>query len=117
MPFQSGRTQAVPKHYLVAAHFELLEGSFEELLAEARRVASDSIRDESGCSRYDVLELTHKEGMLYELFNDQTDHELHKKTPHFVKFWERTAHLKVRWTVEHGCIRERNVFDMPSDRF
>ena len=107
----------MPNYYLVAANFELLEGSFEEFLAEAHAVADASIQEEPGCIRYDVLQRTRSEGMLYELFNRQTDHEMHKTTPHFLKFWERTAHMKVRWTVEHGSIHERNVFDMPSDRF
>ena len=66
--------------YLVVARFEVEEGSFVLLIEEAQKIASASLLDEAGCRRYEVLLPVGSErrGTLYEVYDDKSDHELHK---------------------------------------
>ncbi len=101
--------------YLVAAHFEVEEGSFDRFVEEAEKVARASVREESGCERYDVLVSAKGEpqGTLYEVYAQKSDHESHKEMPYFVKFWTAIADLKVRWIVESGELGRQSEFTTP----
>ena len=101
--------------YLVAAHFEVEEGSFDCFIEEASKVAQASVREEPGCERYDVLVQPDRErrGTLYEVYSQKSDHEAHKEMPYFADFWTAIADLKVRWIVEFGELNRQNEFTTP----
>ena len=103
------------KKYLVAAHFEVEEGSFERFVEEAEKVAHASVREEPGCERYDVLVSRSggPQGTLYEIYAQKSDHDAHKKMPYFLNFWIAIADLRVKWVVEHGELSLRNEFTSP----
>jgi (4S)-4-hydroxy-5-phosphonooxypentane-2,3-dione isomerase len=54
--------------------------------------AAASVRDEPGCSRFDVVELEGDEHRfaLYEIYNDAAAFEAHKQTEHFAA-WRKVA--------------------------
>ena len=101
--------------YLVAAHFEVEEGSFDRFVEEAEKVAHASVHEEPGCERYDVLVSPKGEpqGTLYEVYGQKSDHEAHKEMPYFVDFWTAIADLKVRWIVELGELGRQSEFTTP----
>jgi len=101
--------------YLVAAHFEVEEGSFEKFAEEVEKVASTSLREEPGCERYDVLvsRKGNPQGTLYEVYTKKSDHDAHKTMPYYVNFWAAIADLKVRWIIDVGELSRRNEFMSP----
>ena len=64
----------------------------EEFLAAIRANAEASVRDEPGCSRFDVVEVEGGAGryVLYELYDDAEAFEAHRRTPHF-RAWREVA--------------------------
>jgi quinol monooxygenase YgiN len=64
----------------------------EEFLAAISANAQDSVRDEAGCSRFEVSEVEGGGGrfVLYELYADADAFEAHKRTPHF-RAWREVA--------------------------
>jgi (4S)-4-hydroxy-5-phosphonooxypentane-2,3-dione isomerase len=54
--------------------------------------AAASVRDEPGCSRFDVVELDGNEHRfaLYEIYDDAAAFEAHKQTQHFAA-WRKVA--------------------------
>ena len=101
--------------YLVAAHFEVQEGSFDRFVEEAEKVAQTSVQEEPGCERYDVLvsAMGEPQGTLYEVYAQKSDHEAHKETPYFVDFWTAIADLKVRWIIDSGTLGRQSDFTTP----
>ena len=102
-------------NYLVAAHFEIEEGSFAKFVEEAEKVARASLHAEPGCERYDVLVSPSgkAQGTLYEVYAQKSDHEAHTEMPYFVDFWTAIADLKVIWIVEFGELDRQSEFTSP----
>lgn len=80
---------ARPLRFAVTVEFELNGGFRGRFLELVRENAAVSMRDEPGCSRFDVL--TPRGGdadrvLLYEVYDDRTAFEAHLKTAHFHAF-------------------------------
>ncbi len=101
--------------YLVAAHFEVVSGSFTDFVEEVKKVAQASVQFEPGCERYDAFVAANGEprGMVYEVYSAKADHEAHQETDHFARFWQATADHKVKWVVDFGEISRQSEFIVP----
>ena len=64
----------------------------DEFLAAITTNAQASVRDEPGCSRFDVSAVEGDENrfVLYELYDDAEAFEAHKRAPHFAA-WRQVA--------------------------
>jgi (4S)-4-hydroxy-5-phosphonooxypentane-2,3-dione isomerase len=81
--------------YVIIVEFRLVPGSLEKFLRLIEDNANASVRDEPGCTRFDVLTPA-GEGdkiVLYEIYDDRAAFEAHLRTPHFARFNEATAAL------------------------
>lgn len=101
--------------YLVVAHFEVQDGSFDRFIKEAAIVAESSLREELGCERYDVLVHSggKRNGTLYEVYAQKSDHDAHREKPYFQNFWTAISDMKVQWVVEFGELDRQNEFTTP----
>ncbi len=78
----------------------------EDFLTAIIANAAESVRDEPGCHRFDVIAVEGEENrfVLYELYDDAEAFEAHKRAPHFAA-WRRvadrvlTSQLNTRGTV------------------
>ncbi len=87
---QSGR------RFVVLVEFRLKPGAREAFLEAVLANAAASVRDEPGCSRFDVLTdhgETRDSVVLYEIYENPEAFEAHRRTPHFAAFDEATAGL------------------------
>ena len=81
--------------FVIVVDFKIRAGqmpAFRKLIDENARA---SVRDESGCSRFDVC-ADRKDPdriLLYELYDDRAAFHAHLKTPHFAVFNEKSAPL------------------------
>jgi autoinducer 2-degrading protein len=64
----------------------------EEFLQAIRTNAGASVRDEPGCLRFDVLELTEDKNrfVLYEVYEDEAAIALHRSSAHYTH-WRAAA--------------------------
>jgi quinol monooxygenase YgiN len=87
--------------FVILVDFRIKPGqmaAFRRLIDENARV---SVRDEKGCSRFDVC-ADRKDPdriLLYEVYDDRAAFDLHLKTPHFATFNEASAPLVTDKTV------------------
>jgi quinol monooxygenase YgiN len=81
--------------FVIVVDFTVKPGqmaAFRKLMDENARA---SVRDEQGCSRFDVC-LDRKKAdhiLLYEIYDDRAAFDLHLKTKHFAVFNEASAPL------------------------
>jgi autoinducer 2-degrading protein len=78
--------------YVVTVRFDLLPEHARAFRAPVLENAATSLRDETGCHRFDVC--FSDEGtqcFLYELYTDRTAFEEHLRSGHFLRFDEGTA--------------------------
>lgn len=74
--------------YAIIVDFRLKPG----MRAAFRRLidinARQSMRDEAGCRRFDVLEPTGEDDriLLYEIYDDRAAFAVHLESPHFARF-------------------------------
>jgi quinol monooxygenase YgiN len=87
--------------FVIVVDFKIKPGR----MAEFRRLIDDnaraSVRDEPGCSRFDVC-ANRKDAdrvLLYEIYDDRAAFDAHLKTRHFAIFNETSAVLVVDKTV------------------
>ncbi|MBA3520809.1 MAG: antibiotic biosynthesis monooxygenase [Rhizobiales bacterium] len=97
--------------FAITVDFELAEGAREEFLKLVKANAAASVRDEPGCSRFDVLTPRGVGGggdrvFLYEIYDDRTAFEAHLRTPHFADFDSATRPLVRRKTVVEFDVSE-----------
>jgi quinol monooxygenase YgiN len=87
--------------FVIVVDFTVRPGqmaAFRKLMDENARA---SVRDEQGCSRFDVC-LDRKNGdhiLLYEIYDDRASFDLHLKTKHFAVFNEASAPLVAEKSV------------------
>jgi quinol monooxygenase YgiN len=81
--------------FVIIVEFRLVPGAQRELLALLADNATASVRDEPGCSRFDVLTPAGERDLvvLYEIYDDRAAFEAHLRTPHFARFNEASASL------------------------
>jgi quinol monooxygenase YgiN len=87
--------------FVIVVDFRIKPGqmaAFRKLMDENARA---SVRDEPGCSRFDVC-ADRKDAdriLLYEIYDDRAAFDAHLKTRHFAVFNETSAPLVVEKTV------------------
>jgi quinol monooxygenase YgiN len=87
--------------FVILVDFRVKPGqmtAFRRLIDENARV---SVRDEKGCSRFDVCADRKNPNriLLYEVYDDRAAFDLHLKTPHFAIFNEASAPFVADKTV------------------
>jgi (4S)-4-hydroxy-5-phosphonooxypentane-2,3-dione isomerase len=81
--------------FVIVVDFKIHAGqmqAFRKLIDDNARA---SVRDEPGCSRFDVC-ADRKDPdriVLYEIYDDRAAFDAHLKTPHFAAFNEKSAPL------------------------
>ncbi len=95
--------------FIIVVDFRIKPGqiaAFRTLIDDNARA---SVRDEKGCSRFDVC-ADRKDAsriLLYEIYDDRAAFDLHLKTPHFAVFNEKSAPLVAEKIVtEHDLVCE-----------
>lgn len=87
--------------FVIVVDFKIKPGqmtAFRQLMDENARA---SVRDEPGCSRFDVC-ADRKDAnrvLLYEIYDDRAAFDAHLKTRHFAVFNETSAPLVAEKTV------------------
>ncbi|MBO6508518.1 MAG: antibiotic biosynthesis monooxygenase [Roseibium sp.] len=89
--------------YAVTVLFKIKEGRQDEFLPLMIKNARLSLKDEPGCSRFDVCTDPARpdEVFLYEIYDDAAAFQVHLKTPHFLSFDKQVAGMiadKTVWT-------------------
>jgi quinol monooxygenase YgiN len=89
--------------FAITVAFQLEQGAFADFCRLVRENATESVRREEGCLRFDVLtpvDPTAETGVtLYEIYTDRTAFELHLASDHFKIFDERSRPLVKTKTV------------------
>jgi len=74
--------------YVITVDFYLHAGTLEPFLRLIKENARQSVADEPGCDRFDVL--IEKDApdhiVLYEIYQDRAAFDLHVKSRHFAQF-------------------------------
>jgi quinol monooxygenase YgiN len=87
--------------FVIVVDFRIKPGR----MADFRRLIDDnaraSVRDEPGCSRFDVCADRKDPNriLLYEIYDDRAAFDAHLKTPHFASFNAASAALVAEKTV------------------
>ena len=87
---------------VILAEFALHPGCEPEFRRLVLENAAASVRDEPGCSLFEVLTPEGGPGdviVLYEIYADAAAFDAHLATPHFARFNHATAPLVARKTV------------------
>jgi quinol monooxygenase YgiN len=90
------------RRLVILAEFELHAGAEPEFRRLVLENAAASVRDEPGCSLFEVLTPEGGPGqaiVLYEIYDDAAAFDAHLATPHFARFNAATAPLVARKTV------------------
>lgn len=72
--------------FVVTVTFETAPEDAAAFLTRVRQQAADSLRDESGCHRFDVCTGAKGRVFLYEIYTDAAALRAHLKTAHFKAF-------------------------------
>ncbi|PVB60561.1 putative quinol monooxygenase [Labrenzia sp. 011] len=74
--------------FAVTVVFEIHDGQFETFMPLMVANAQASVKQEPGCSRFDVCTDPDRPGevFLYELYDDEAAFKAHLETPHFAEF-------------------------------
>ncbi|MDF2621650.1 MAG: antibiotic biosynthesis monooxygenase [Xanthobacteraceae bacterium] len=81
--------------HVIWVEFDLLDDVRAQFMELVRANAAISVRDEPGCSRFDVLEAPDGAGpvALYEIYDDEAAFRVHLASAHFKEFDARSAPL------------------------
>src|SRR5262245_36011600 len=81
--------------FVILVDFHLKPGTLSDFRRLIDENARASCREEPGCRRFDVLEPAGERDriVLYEIYDDRTAFEAHRKTRHFARFNEASAAL------------------------
>lgn len=81
--------------FAVTVSIRLHEGAAEAFMPLMERNARQSLKDESGCTRFDICSDPKRpeDIFLYELYDTPEAFQLHLKTPHFLEFDRETASM------------------------
>lgn len=89
--------------YVITVDIRVAEGKMAAFMPLIAENAKRSLADEDGCRHFDILvPLDNKDGdrlMLYEIYDDETAFEAHRKTEHYRVFQQAArpmiAELKI----------------------
>ena len=78
--------------YIINASIRIKEGHREPFIEAMLDDARDSVKDEPGCLRFDLIQDGGDPNKiwLYEVYKDEAAFEAHLQTPHFIK-WRDTV--------------------------
>jgi autoinducer 2-degrading protein len=78
--------------YVVVVEFEIDPAAWDRFKTLMLENAQASVRDEPGCSRFDVCAPTDgtPKVVLYEIYDDEAAFQAHLRTPHYESFAEAT---------------------------
>ena len=78
--------------FVLVVSLRVKPGKDRQFLAAIEANAAASLRDESGCRRFDVLRdnADPHHYLLYELYEDEAAFQAHRSMPHF-PVWRRAA--------------------------
>jgi quinol monooxygenase YgiN len=79
--------------YVIIVDFQLKPGTRSKFRQLIDLNAKESCRNETGCRRFDVLEVDGEAEriLLYEIYDDRAAFEAHVKTAHYAKFNSASA--------------------------
>jgi autoinducer 2-degrading protein len=88
--------------FVVWAQLRVRADGLERFVTAIQDLAHRSLRDENGCSQYDVVQLDPAARIfgVYEVYDDATAFEHHQSSPHF-RAWSAV----VDELVEEGGVR------------
>lgn len=88
--------------YVITVTFELREDARDAFLARVMQQARDSLGNEPGCRRFDVLTSPERpaEVFLYEIYDDRSAFDLHLASSHFRSFDAAVAPMIVAKSVQ-----------------
>ena len=83
--------------YVIIAPIQIKEGHKEQFIQAIIEDAKGSVNDEPGCLRFDVIQDAGDENRiwLYEVYQDEAAFQAHTQAPHFIKFRDATADIRV----------------------
>lgn len=83
--------------YVIIAPIQIREGHKEQFMQAIIEDAKGSVNDEPGCLRFDVIQDAGDENRiwLYEVYQDEAAFQAHTQAPHFIKFRDATADIRV----------------------
>ena len=83
--------------YVIIAPIQIKPGCKEQFMEAIIPDAIGSVNDEPGCRRFDVIQDAGDENRiwLYEVYDDEDAFQAHTQAPHFIKFRDATAGIRV----------------------
>lgn len=89
--------------FAIIVEFTLEHGRTDQFHAEVLKNAKQSLDNEPGCRRFDVLvpEEPANRIVLYEIYDDEAAFQAHLQTPHFAAFDETVRD----WIAERSLTR------------
>ncbi len=83
--------------YVIIAPIQVKEGCKDQFMEAIIEDAKGSVNDEPGCLRFDVIQDSGDENRiwLYEVYQDEDAFHAHTQAPHFIKFRDATADIRV----------------------
>ncbi len=83
--------------YVIIAPIQIKEGCKDQFMEAIIEDAKGSVNDEPGCLRFDVIQDAGDENRiwLYEVYQDEDAFHAHTQAPHFIKFRDATADIRV----------------------
>ena len=98
--------------YVVIAPIEIKAGYKEQYVKELIDDARDSLKDEPGCLRFDIIQDAAEPNRiwLYEVFKDQAAFQAHTQTPQSMKFRDATKGLRVEGGLQGAGQGAANIW-------
>ena len=83
--------------YVIIAPIQIKEGAKDQFMEAITEDAKGSVNDEPGCVRFDVIQDAGDPNRiwLYEVYQDEAAFQAHTQAPHFIKFRDATADIRV----------------------
>jgi (4S)-4-hydroxy-5-phosphonooxypentane-2,3-dione isomerase len=94
--------------YVVTVEFVIKPEQVEAFAPLMAANAAASVRDESGCSQFDVCWEGRPVCFLYEIYDDATAFQAHLASPHFKAFDVQVAQMVAEKTVRIWTRKEHN---------
>jgi (4S)-4-hydroxy-5-phosphonooxypentane-2,3-dione isomerase len=88
--------------YINAVELDIVPAEYEKFKAAITENAAASVK-EPGCRQFDVLfeDSNPHHVFLYEVYDDAAALEAHRATPHFKKYFEKTAPMIAKRVARH----------------
>jgi len=92
--------------FVIMVDFRLRAGAQAVFRRMIDANARASVRDEPGCRRFDVVEPEGEPGrvLLYEIYDDETAFDAHRRAAHFLEFDAESAPLVEAKVVTRGAL-------------